>query len=72
MQHFRVNYTGVTGIGEESSMVALYQDAQGDRGVIAVQVSTLMAVVMDAAGSAPPSYCRQPHACCDPTAAVRT
>jgi hypothetical protein len=53
-------------------MVALYQDAQGDRGVIAVQVSTLMAVVMDAAGSAPPSYCRQTHAYCDPTAAVRT
>eukprot|EP00775_Hariotina_reticulata_P006027 gene6027-6265_t len=28
---------GVTGIGTESSMVALYQDALGDRGVIAVQ-----------------------------------
>lgn len=30
---------GVTGIGHDDSRVALYQDADGDRGIIAVEVS---------------------------------
>jgi hypothetical protein len=30
---------GVTGIGGEDSKVALYEDAEGDRGIIAVEVN---------------------------------
>jgi hypothetical protein len=30
--------SGVTGIGSEDSKVALYEDAEGDRGIIAVEV----------------------------------
>jgi hypothetical protein len=32
--------SGVTGIGAHDSKVALYEDAEGDRGIIAVEVRT--------------------------------
>jgi len=40
MHRPRVCHTGVQGIGSEDSALALYEDAEGDRGILTDQVTT--------------------------------